>query len=194
MLRRIVSAVAAVVLAAAAVYVFGVVHDFAVARFFTVDEWQTGHAAWLVSQGLRPWVDFYEHHLPLGYTLSSLVLLDGASMTRNALRLREFVFASLVATGVLLAVSRFLVSRNLHEALLSSFMPFCFGFTLMSVIEHRVDNLAAFLSTFGAKIDQVIGHLDDVGIVLNQDDGVALIDQRLKDIDQLCDIGSMKPG
>jgi hypothetical protein len=139
------SALAAVILAAAAVYVLGLVHGFALARFFTIDEWQTGHAAWLVSQGLRPWVDFYEHHMPLGYALSSLALSDDASMTRNALRLRELVFWAMAATGVVLAGSRFVVSRNLHEALLLSFIPFCFGFTLMSVIEHRVDNLAAFL-------------------------------------------------
>ena len=38
-------------------------------RFFDLDEFQHLHMAWLMAQGLVPYVDFYEHHTPLLHLL-----------------------------------------------------------------------------------------------------------------------------
>ncbi len=40
-------------------------------KFYAIDEFQYGHAAWLVHQGQRPYVDFFDHHFPLIYQLFS---------------------------------------------------------------------------------------------------------------------------
>jgi hypothetical protein len=58
-----------VVLAWAVVATWSFAYDFGQRRFFTIDEYQYGHATWLVSQGQRPYLDFYEHHFPLSYVL-----------------------------------------------------------------------------------------------------------------------------
>jgi len=144
MLKRTFAALSLLALAAAACWAFAFFYEFGQTRFFTVDEWQMGHATWLVRQGLRPYVDFYEHHFPLGYVMHAVLLDDDASMVANALLLRRIVFGYLVGVGVVVAGSRWVVSRNPYEAILSSFVPFAVGFTLMSVIEYRIDNLAAF--------------------------------------------------
>ncbi len=56
---------AALILAVAAVASLYSVYEFGQDRFFTVDEYQFGHATWLVSEGEKPYLDFYEHHFPL---------------------------------------------------------------------------------------------------------------------------------
>ena len=45
------------------------IYGFAQSRFFTIDEYQYGHATWLVAQGAMPYVDFFEHHFPLSYVM-----------------------------------------------------------------------------------------------------------------------------
>ena len=36
-------------------------------KFYAIDEFQYGHAAWLVHRGQTPFVDFFDHHFPLIY-------------------------------------------------------------------------------------------------------------------------------
>lgn len=82
-----------VVLATVTVGVLGFVWQFTLTRFFTLDEYQWGHATWLIHEGKVPYRDFYEHHLPLGYTFHSLFYSDTSSFTDNALTLRKIAFA-----------------------------------------------------------------------------------------------------
>src|SRR3546814_3546330 len=51
-----------------------------------------------------------------------------------------------------------------------------------------------FRSAFGAEVEDVIGGLDDVEIMLDDDHAVALLDERLEHFEQLADILEMEPG
>src|SRR6202012_555282 len=51
---------------------------------------------------------------------------------------------------------------------------------------------AAAVAAFGAEIDDMIGHLDDVHVVFDHQDGVTAIHQFVKDSDQRADVGEMK--
>ena len=148
--RSIAVAIAAL-LAVAGVYAIVELHAFGQERFFTVDEFQTGHATWLVAQGQLPYVDFYEHHFPLGYTLHAPLLDAGAGdFSRYARRMREISFAYLLLMALTLGACRWAITRDTGEALLTVFVPVSFGFTAMSLIDYRVDNLAStlFLACF----------------------------------------------
>ena len=56
------------------------------------------------------------------------------------------------------------------------------------------DDPAATAAAFRAKIDNVIGRLDHFQIVLDDDDRVALIDERLQNVEQSSDILEMQAG
>ena len=43
------------------------------------------------------------------------------------------------------------------------------------------DHFAALFAGFGAEVDDVVGIFDDVEVVLDDDDGVALVDKRVQD-------------
>jgi MFS family permease len=133
------------VLLGAALYGLHGIHAFGQERFFTVDEFQTGHATWLVSQGHKPYVDFYEHHFPGSYALHALFLPDEGSFPQRALALRSIVFAYLLLLSGTLAVCVYATTRSLPVALLSAFLPLSFGFSAMSQIDYRADNFAACL-------------------------------------------------
>ena len=123
------------------------VYEFGQQRFFTIDEYQFGHATWLVSQGQKPYVDFYEHHFPLSYVLHSVFFLgepSDASFETLALRLRKIVFVYILIACLLAGIATHAATRDPHEALLASFLPITFGFGLMSAIDYRADTLAGF--------------------------------------------------
>ena len=77
--------VTGLVLAWAVVSTWSLVYDFGQHRFFTIDEYQYGHATWLVAQGERPYLDFYEHHFPLSYALHAPIISDEAGFVARAL-------------------------------------------------------------------------------------------------------------
>ena len=93
------------VLALAWVGVLVRAYGFTQERFFTVDEWQFGHATWLVSQGRMPYRDFYEHHFPLSYVLHAPLLPEEGRFAERALGMRRIPFAYLVATSAALALA-----------------------------------------------------------------------------------------
>lgn len=132
-----------IVLLAAAAYTFAVVYGFSQTRFFTVDEYQYGHATWLVGQGRLPYVDFFEHHFPLSYVLHAPLFANVDDFVASALRLRRIVFAYWLIVAVLAAVACHAVTRNRLAAISTGFLPLCFGFGLMSAVDYRADNLAA---------------------------------------------------
>jgi hypothetical protein len=120
------------------------VYQFALTRFFTIDEYQWGHATWLIREGKVPYRDFYEHHLPLGYIAHSWLLSDNASFVDNALRLRVIAFSYVVAACVSVGAAEYVTSRNPCSAPLYAAVPISVGFGLMSAIDYRGDNWSAF--------------------------------------------------
>ena len=54
------------------------------------------------------------------------------------------------------------------------------------------EKLSAILSRAGAKVDQIVGRADDIGIVLDDQDGVAEIAQVFEDADQLGGVAGMQ--
>src|ERR1043165_827898 len=56
------------------------------------------------------------------------------------------------------------------------------------------DDHAAAFATFRAEVDQPVGGLDDVEVVLNYDDRVALVAQAMQDIEELRDVVEVQPG
>src|SRR5690606_3586122 len=52
----------------------------------------------------------------------------------------------------------------------------------------------AAISSFGTEIDDPVGGLDDIEIVLDDDDRVAFVAQSLQDAEQLLDIVEVKAG
>jgi len=133
------------VLACAVVSTLCLVYGFSQQRFFTIDEYQYGHATWLVSQGERPYLDFYEHHFPLSYVLHAPLVAEAGSFVERALQLRTIAFGYLFALAATLLVSTWWVTRNPFPAALSACLPLAFGFGLMSSIDYRADNFAACL-------------------------------------------------
>jgi hypothetical protein len=121
------------------------VHRFGQERFFTIDEYQFGHATWLVSEGHRPYVDFYEHHFPLSYVLHAPFLFLDGSFPERALRLRLVPFAYLALLCAVVGIAAYGVTRTVHAALLTALAPLVVGFSLMSAVDYRADNFAACL-------------------------------------------------
>jgi hypothetical protein len=119
------------------------VHRFGQERFFTIDEYQFGHATWLVSEGHRPYVDFYEHHFPLSYVLHAPFLFLDGSFPERALRLRLVPFAYLALLCAVVGIAAYGVTRTVHAALLTALAPLVVGFSLMSAVDYRADNFAA---------------------------------------------------
>ncbi|MEE2673232.1 MAG: hypothetical protein VX466_05515 [Myxococcota bacterium] len=131
------------VLIAAGTYTLAVFYGFSQGRFFTVDEYQYGHATWLVAQGQVPFVDFFEHHFPLSYVLHAPLFTAERDFVASALLLRRIVFVYWVLVGLIAAATCFAVTRDRLAAILAAFMPPSFGFGLMSAVDYRADNLAA---------------------------------------------------
>ena len=53
---------------------------------------------------------------------------------------------------------------------------------------------AAFASSFGSHVDDVVGEFDDIEVVFDDNDGIALVHQSVEDIHQDADIFEVKPG
>lgn len=47
-----------------------------------------------------------------------------------------------------------------------------------------VEDVAAVLAAFGADFDEVVGFGEEVEVVFDYDDGVALVDEVLEDVDE----------
>src|SRR5215210_4875670 len=56
------------------------------------------------------------------------------------------------------------------------------------------DQLTALLPALGAHVDDAVGGLDHVEVVLDHDDGVALVDESLQHLQQPLDVGELQPG
>src|SRR6478672_1200357 len=56
------------------------------------------------------------------------------------------------------------------------------------------DDPAAAIATLGAEVDDPVGGLDDVEVVLDDDDRIAPVDQPMEDLEELLDVGEVEPG
>ena len=56
------------------------------------------------------------------------------------------------------------------------------------------DDGAALVAAFRAKVDDVVGDFDDIEIVFDDENRVALVAERLEDFQQLLDVGDMEAG
>jgi hypothetical protein len=142
-MKDTVSSLVTFVLMLALLYVLWIAFAVGQTRYLTIDEFQWGHATWLVSQGEVPYRDFYEHHLPLGYVLHSVFLNGDGSFIDKTLLLRTIAFAYLLAAAAMLGSATWVTRRDLNESLLAALLPIGIGFGLMSAIEYRGDNWSA---------------------------------------------------
>ena len=55
-------------------------------------------------------------------------------------------------------------------------------------------NFSAGVAAFGAQVDHVVGGLDHIEVVLDQDHGVARVHQPVQRLQQALDIGQVQPG
>jgi hypothetical protein len=140
---RIIQIAVLVALVLAGLYALGTIYAFSQHRFFTVDEYQYGHATWLVAQGQRPYVDFFEHLFPLSFAINAPFFWIVWSFPTAALLLRKIVFFHLAALAVVSGAGCYALTRSPYASLLSSFVPLAFGFSLMSAIDYRPENFAA---------------------------------------------------
>lgn len=147
-MKRSLDRIALLVLLLAGLYTYWQVFAFSQTRFFTVDEYQYGHATWLVAQGRLPYVDFFEHHFPGSYVLHAPWFRGELDFPSAALLLRRIVFVSWLALGALTAWAGLRATGDRLAAALLAFVPIAFGFSLMSAVDYRADNFGAIY--FGA--------------------------------------------
>ncbi len=57
-----------------------------------------------------------------------------------------------------------------------------------------VDDGAAALAAFGAEVDEPLGALDVVEVVLDDEDGIALVDEAVDAVEQVVDVGEVEAG
>ncbi|MAJ62040.1 MAG: hypothetical protein CBC48_20180 [bacterium TMED88] len=143
-LNRAVSIGVQVGLIAAVFFVLVSVYQFSQTRFLSIDEFQWGHATWLVADGQVPYLDFYEHHLPLGYTSHALLYNANAGFVENTLQFRKIAFGYVLAALAALAWASWKTHRSGPEVWLTLAVVPAIGFGLMSAIDYRGDNWAAF--------------------------------------------------
>lgn len=69
------------------------------------------------------------------------------------------------------------------------------GFHFRNLLGRALrDDGAALIAAFRAKVDDVVGHFDDIEIVFDDENRVALITKRLEDFQKLLDIRDMEAG
>lgn len=118
----------------------------ALRKYFSIDEFQYAHAAWLVARGHVPYRDFFEVHFPLVYQALAPVFVVAGDDPRAVLGLRAgmlvFLAVACVAAGVLVR-DRGRVATLAAPLLLLALPPFV---TLATEIRPDAAALALFLA------------------------------------------------
>ena len=69
------------------------------------------------------------------------------------------------------------------------------GFHFRDLLRRALrDDGAALVAAFRPEVDDVIGHFNDIEIVLDDENRVALVAKRLEDFQKLFDVGYMEAG
>ena len=88
--------------------------NLSVIKYYSIDEFQYSHAAWLFSKGAFPYKDFFEHHFPFSYQLLSIPFLFLDDNPNNIIFLRilmlPFVAIILLSSYLVNSKHGFLVS------------------------------------------------------------------------------------
>ncbi len=108
-----------------------------------LDEFEHLHAAWLVSLGQTPYVDFFEHHTPLFYFLGAAILPLENSRFDTILQARLLA----LAFSLLMAVSAWLWMRRYGQ--LHALIAACL---LGSTVFLLKNGSTVFLDTFSAPL------------------------------------------
>ena len=109
-------------------------------RMFNSDEFESIHVAWMMSQGMSIYSDFFEHHHPFFYyLLAPLVILAKSSILALYLA-RLLIFINLLIVYFITFKIACLV-KNKRFALISLIILNNFIFFLTTATEIRPDNL-----------------------------------------------------
>ena len=144
MVKRSFQLSAAFILVLAAAYSFWEIYQYSQARYFSIDEYQYGHATWLVARGAKPYVDFFEHHFPLSYVIHAPFYWLEWDYAAGARLLRQITVSYLLVVSLLASACCWGVTRNPYAALLTLVLPAGLGFGLMTSIEYRADNFGFY--------------------------------------------------
>ncbi len=71
---------------------------FSLSRFFALDEFEYAHGAWSISQGLVPFRDYFESHLPLLPQLLSLISASHGDSAGQLITMRLFMLGLFVVS------------------------------------------------------------------------------------------------
>ncbi len=116
-------------------------------RHWDPDEFQHAQAAWLIGQGLIPFVDFFEHHTPLWHLLAApfAALVDPTSLD-SALRFLVGARLAGLALSAALVAATWGLARHLAgpaAATLAALFLAAEAHFLLKAVEIRPDQLAA---------------------------------------------------
>lgn len=110
-------------------------------KFFTIDEFQYAHAAWLCAQGMIPYRDFFDHHFPFIYQLFSVAFIFNNNPL-NILYLRGAMLFFLLFDLWAIAIINRKVSKNYLSSLWAILFLLCCWPFITRVIEIRPDCIA----------------------------------------------------
>jgi 4-amino-4-deoxy-L-arabinose transferase-like glycosyltransferase len=120
---------------------------FVTHRALDLDEFEHAHAAWSVSRGLLPYLDFFEHHPPGLYLLSAPIFADPDVATRvpAAVRALTLARATMWLITVLSVVVVYRIGVTIHGALSGALAAMLLATSsqfLESMLEFRPDGPA----------------------------------------------------
>ena len=113
---------------------------FAMLRFYNLDEFRYAHAAWLVSEGKTPYIDFWDHKFPFLYQVLSLLYLFVDSGPLNFQYMRLLMFPLMLIT----LFSAYLINRRTDAvwALLAPLLMLSIRSFVFVVVEIQPDAMA----------------------------------------------------
>ena len=109
-------------------------------RIFNSDEFESIHVAWMMSQGMSIYTDFFEHHHPFFYYLLVPLIILGKSSIFTLYLGRLLIFVNLLFVYFITYKIASLI-KDKYFALISLLILNNFIFFLTTVTEIRPDNL-----------------------------------------------------
>lgn len=130
-------------------------------KFFTIDEFQYAHAAWLCAHGMVPYRDFFDHHFPFLYQIFSVFFIfSNNPLTILYLRAGMILFLILDFCAIWLINSKY--SRNYLSSLLGIVFLLCCWPFITRALEIRPDSMAFAL--FFCSLAVVCFHKKEINI------------------------------
>ena len=119
---------------------------YAVQRYYNADELRYGHAAWLVAEGYRPYVDFWDAKFPFMYQFMSLIFAFTDDHPGNIIYLRIIMFLMLCIT--VFQFTRSTISIMMHPrfwpllcySLYGHMFSWLLRYNLMEWLQHYISD------------------------------------------------------